>query len=88
MGIKIAGLLAIVCLMAAFGMGCTCFTEATAEPPKVVAAPPPPPPPAKCECDDSLVVVVVKKAEAAASLADAAAKKAEKIGRASCRERV
>jgi hypothetical protein len=76
--IKIAGLLAIVCLMAAFGMGCTCFNEATAEPPKAVAAPPPPPPPvAKSNCDCSVVEAAAKRAEAAAGLAEAAAKKAE-----------
>ena len=33
-GIKIVGLLIIVCFLAALGMGCTCFTEATAEPPE------------------------------------------------------
>ena len=80
MVVKIAGLLAIICFMAAFGMGCTCFTEATAEPPKVVAAPPPPPPPAsvKCECDTSLLAAMVKKAEMAAQRAEDAAARAEK----------
>ncbi|HSO71605.1 MAG TPA: hypothetical protein VLR91_03040 [Thermodesulfobacteriota bacterium] len=82
--IKIVGLLAVICFMAAFGMGCTCFTEATAEPPKVVAAPPPPPPPppappaAKCECDTALLDASVKKAEMAAQRAEDAAARAEK----------
>jgi hypothetical protein len=80
--IKIAGLLTIVCFLAAFGMGCTCFTEATAEPPKTVAAPPPPPPPppaaVKCECDTSLLDAMVKKAELAAKRAEDAAARAEK----------
>jgi hypothetical protein len=84
MVVKIAGLLAIICFMAAFGMGCTCFTEATAEPPKGVAAPPPPPPPppppasVKCECDTSLLAAMVKKAEMAAQRAEDAAARAEK----------
>jgi hypothetical protein len=80
--IKSVLLLSLIAFVGAFAMGCGCFKEATAEPPKTAQTPPPPPPPkvepAKAPVVDcSTCDYIVKKAEAAASVAEAAAKKAE-----------
>lgn len=72
--IKTVVVLSLLSFIGAFGLGCACFKEATAEPPKpapVVQAPPAP------AVDYGKIENAAKKAESAASLSEAAAKKAE-----------